>query len=175
MNAMRKGLILTALQIAIVLSLGGKLLYDRATRPRVWALCQVYDPELPIRGRYVAENLQMPAEGFADVHASAARNQWFANLRWAYLDVRDGKLIASETATGSGMWVYLRKTSDGTLTATTQQPVLIFVPDNLASIPALKRGDEMWVEVTVPKQGPPRPIRLAIKSPDGKFTPITTG
>jgi len=51
MSGGRKGLLLGAIQIALVLSLGGKLLYDRVTRPRVWVLSQVYDPDLPIRGR----------------------------------------------------------------------------------------------------------------------------
>ena len=48
MSATHKGLLLAALQIALVLSLGGKLLYDRMTRPRAWALVQAYDPELPM-------------------------------------------------------------------------------------------------------------------------------
>ena len=64
MSATHKGLLLAALQIALVLSLGGKLLCDRMTRPRAWALVQAYDPELPIRGRYLSQRLQMPAEGF---------------------------------------------------------------------------------------------------------------
>ncbi len=33
MTTMTKGLLLGAIQLALVLSLGGKLLYDRATRP----------------------------------------------------------------------------------------------------------------------------------------------
>jgi hypothetical protein len=40
MSASRKGLLLGALQLALVLSLGGKLLFDRMTRPRVWGLAQ---------------------------------------------------------------------------------------------------------------------------------------
>jgi hypothetical protein len=44
----------------MVLSLTGKLLYDRATCPRVWVRTAPYDPSLPIRGRYLA--LQLVAE-----------------------------------------------------------------------------------------------------------------
>ena len=36
MTTMQKGLVLAALECAMVLSLTGKLLYDRSTRPRVW-------------------------------------------------------------------------------------------------------------------------------------------
>jgi hypothetical protein len=38
---MRKGLLLGALQLALVLSLGCKLMYDRMTRPREWELTEV--------------------------------------------------------------------------------------------------------------------------------------
>lgn len=32
-------------------------------------------------------------------------------------------------------------------------------------------GGELWAEVTVPKNGPPRPIRLAVKK-GNSFTPL---
>jgi hypothetical protein len=54
MNAFRKGILLAALQCALILSLTSKLFYDRATRPRVWVKTQRYDPNLPIRGRYLS-------------------------------------------------------------------------------------------------------------------------
>src|SRR5215470_16372770 len=53
-----------ALQVLLVCTLGTKLLYDRATRPHVWVRVATYDPELPIRGRYLAFNVQVPLEGF---------------------------------------------------------------------------------------------------------------
>lgn len=173
MNGMRKGLLLATTQIVIVLSLGGKLLYDRATRPRVWVLCQVYDPDLPIRGRYLSERLRVPAEGFAYVQPSQNQYEWYMNQQWAYFEIRDGRLIAKPQGHGSGGWVSLHQNADGTLEAFSNEPVLLFIPDR-ANIPELKRGEEMWVEVTVPAQGPPRPIRIAIKK-DGALTPIKTG
>lgn len=174
MNRMRKGLLLAALQLLIVLSLGGKLLYDRATRPRVWALCQVYDPDLPIRGRYLSEQLRVPAEGFTYVQPNGVQNEWWTNQQWAYFEARDGRLIAKAQGRGSAGWVFLHRNADGTLEATSREAVLLFIPDR-ANAPALKRGEEMWVEVTVPKQGPPRPIRIAIKTKEGAFTPVKTG
>ena len=52
-----KGLILAAFQCALALSVSGKLLYDRATCPRVWVKTVRWDPNLPIRGRYLALSL----------------------------------------------------------------------------------------------------------------------
>lgn len=172
MNPLRKGLLLAAVQLVIVLSLGVKLLYDRATRPRVWVLCETYDPELPLRGRYLAERLRMASDGFASDQNMARRpNMWWENRRWAYLHVENGQLIARPTGTGSGEWVQLRQGTQGALLATTEEPVLLFIPEN-AQIPSLARGEEMWVEVTLPEKGPPRPIRIGIKR-NGILTPLS--
>ena len=54
MSPSRKGIILAALQLAIVVSLAAKYTIDRARFPRVWARTAVYDPDLPIRGRYLS-------------------------------------------------------------------------------------------------------------------------
>ena len=56
----RRGLLLLALQAALLLSLAGRLLLDRALRPRGWARTAPIDPELPIRGRYLSVVLQVP-------------------------------------------------------------------------------------------------------------------
>ncbi len=171
MNSMRKGLLLGAIQLALVLSLSGKLLYDRMTRPRVWVLTAVYDPELPIRGRYLRERLQFPAEGFTYATATAQNpNQWFLNRQWAYLEVRDGQLIAKAQGSGSGIWVSIRKNADGTLVALSENPVLVFISEH-ADVPVSKPGEEMWAEVTIPAKGPPRPIRMGLKK-NGVLTPL---
>ena len=170
MSETRKGLLLAAIQIALVLSLGAKLLYDRMTRPRVWVLSEVYDPELPIRGRYLSERLRFRAEGFEYKPAARDSSDWYQNQYWAYLEVREGQLIGKSEGAGPGQWVHVHKNDDGSLAAVSDEPVLLFVPDN-ADIPTLKRGQEIWVEVTVPAKGPPRPIRIGIKE-NGVLTPL---
>ena len=171
MSAMSKGLLLGAIQIAIVLSLGGKLLYDRMTRPRVWVLCEVYDPELPIRGRYLSERLRLPAEGFTYRDTGQpGSGGWYMNRQWAYFEMRNSQLIAKQEGAGPGVWIYLHKNNDGTVVALSEEPVLVFIPER-AEVQGLKAGQEMWVEVTVPAKGPPRPIRIGIKK-DGVLTPL---
>jgi hypothetical protein len=170
-SARNKGLLLGAIQITLVLSLGAKLLYDRMTRPRVWVLCEVYDPELPIRGRYLSERLRFPAEGFMYRESNQSGiSDWYMNRQWAYLEVRNDQLTANQQGAGPGEWIYLHKNNDGTTVAFTEEPVLVFIPER-AEIPSLKAGQEMWVEVTVPAKGPPRPIRVGIKK-DGVLTPL---
>jgi hypothetical protein len=46
-----------------------------------------------------------------------------------------------------------------------------FIPDTARGPFPLKKGEELWVEVTVPPSGPPRPIQIAI-SKDSAFTPL---
>jgi hypothetical protein len=171
MTGMRRGLLVAAIQLALVLSLGAKLLYDRATRPRVWALAEVYDPDLPIRGRYLSERLRMPADGFTyKTSGQPNANDAYLNYQWAYFEIRDGQLIAQQQGSGPGAWVHIRKNGDGTLTAAIEEPVLVFIPEH-AEVPSLKSGQETWVEVTLPAQGPPRPIRIGVKK-DGVLTPL---
>jgi hypothetical protein len=170
-NTTRKGLLLAAIQLALVLSLGAKLLYDRMARPRVWVLSAVYDPDLPIRGRYLSERLQFSAEGFSNTKPDNRNvNERFGNRQWAYLEVRNGQLIAKQTGSGTGQWVQLHQNNDGTQVALSEEPVLFFIPDQ-AAIPHLQADEQMWVEVTIPAKGPPRPIRIGIKK-DGLLTPL---
>jgi hypothetical protein len=170
-NAVNKGILLGTIQIVLVLSLGAKLLYGRATRPRVWVLCEVYDPDLPIRGRYLSKRLRVPAEGFTYRESKLLNSSdWLMNNEWAYLEVRDGQLVAKPQGTGSAQSVYLHRNPDGTIVAIGSEPVAVFIPDS-ADVPSLKPGQEMWVEVTVPAKGPPRPIRVGIKN-NGVLTPL---
>ena len=125
MTLTRKGLILAAFQCALVLSISGKLLYDRATCPRVWVKTAPYDPNLPIRGRYLALRLapEPGAEQFARING---------------------------------------------------EMVLFFVPEHELAFEGerfQRNGTELWAEVTIPRKGPPRPIRLALKK-GGNLEPI---
>ena len=63
MNGLRKGVLIAAAHLALVLSLGAKLLVDRATRPRMWVKTAPVDPSLPIRGRYVSLRVEVPVTG----------------------------------------------------------------------------------------------------------------
>jgi hypothetical protein len=56
------------------------------------------------------------------------------------------------------------------LVAFTEEPVAVFISET-AEIPVLKTGQELWVEVTLPTKGPPRPIRIGLKT-NGVLTPV---
>jgi hypothetical protein len=48
---------------------------------------------------------------------------------------------------------------------------MFFIPDRTRLPLPLKPGQDLWVEVTLPPSGPPRPIQIAISSADG-FRPL---
>ena len=69
MKPLYKGILLAALHVSLVCTLGAKLLYDRAHRPRIWVKSAIYDPNLPIRGKYLSLTVEAPAEGFTPPYA----------------------------------------------------------------------------------------------------------
>lgn len=121
MNSLTKGLLLAAFECLIVLSLAGKLVYDRSTCPRVWVETTRWDPNLPLRGRYL--DLQL---------APQRDSEQFTRLNG--------------------------------------QRVLFFLPEHALPFENQIRPD-LWVEVTIPPKGPPRPIQLGLKK-EGRVEPL---
>ena len=60
MKPMNKAVAVALIQMLIVSLLGAKLLYDRRTRPQAWFKTERFDPNLPIRGRYVSLQIEVP-------------------------------------------------------------------------------------------------------------------
>jgi hypothetical protein len=155
---MRQGFIVALIHVALVASLGAKLQIDRVTRPRVWARTVPVDPDSPLRGRYVRLRVQVDAE------ESVFGDQSFQNVR---LVVQGQSLgVAAEPAGTGGL---VLRTRDGTTVL--EPPLAFFIPEHVPDPSIRQSGEELWVEVTVPKAGAPRPIRLGVKK-DGVITPL---
>lgn len=114
---MKRSIILAGVHIALIFGLAGSYALDRARYPRQWFLAQPYDPNLPIRGRYVSLRLI----GVPDTNYPG-------------------------------------------------QPVAFFIPEHVPDPSIRAPGEELWVEVTLPPNAPPRPIRIGIKK-DGTLRP----
>ena len=155
---MRKGLVVAIVHVLMVASLGGKLLFDRATRPRVWARTAPFDPDLPIRGRYVRMRIEGAGLGLPADASSAP----------VLLESRDGALLIASSPHEtrlSGRLVPERGV------AVLDQPLAFFIPEHVPDPSIRPAGEELWVEITLPRRGPPRPIRLGIKK-DGVLSPL---
>jgi len=156
MKSLYRGLMVAALQCVIVLSLAGKYALDRERLPRVWVKTAPYDPMLPVRGRYVSLRLQV--ETLADT-----------NLTWtsARLAVVDGRLVATTVKSGDG--VLISPTANQTWVI--NEPVAFFIAEHVKDPSRRAAGEELWVEVSVPSTGAPRPLRLGVKR-DGVLKPL---
>jgi uncharacterized membrane-anchored protein len=181
MKNWQKGFVIAVVHILIVLTLGGKLLYDRAHRPRVWVRTASVDPDMPLRGRYFTLSLEVqapdfhvtapepPAPGVTVVKPQRRMPQYFnENVE---LKVVNGQLLARKTDRNTGntvRWWPMRQGRDGFLL---YPSLAFFIPEH-SETPRLNRGDELWAEVTIPRKGPPRPIQLAAKR-GTQWTPLT--
>ena len=149
---MRRGLIVAAAHMVLVLTVAGKLLYDRSTLPRGWVQIEPYDPELPVRGRYVRLKVNAPVRGATRPRGHVA------------FTVEDGHVIA--VATDRGIPAEIRNER-----AIPYFPIAYFIPEHVPDPSAHPAGDELWAEVTIPKRGLPRPIRLGVRR-NGKLIPL---
>lgn len=155
MKALYRGLLVAVFECAMVLSMTAKYEWDRERLPRVWAKAAPVDPNTPLRGRYLRLVLEVVMEG-------ATHTPEQEHVRLA---VQNGQLTAVPDASGD-LEVFYRR---GQFTLT--QLVAFFLSDTAADPSRLKPGEELWVEVSVPPNAMPRPVRLGIKK-DGVLTPL---
>ncbi len=162
MTALHKGLLLAGLHVALVGTLGVKLLADRAIYPRVWASAAPVDPNLPIRGRYVQLRVRARLDNPDAVRANAY-------VQKAILSAQGGELVA--TLSDKGTHPISIRDVNGTKVAIVEEFLAFYIPPGIPD-PSLRReGEDLWVEVTLPASGPPRPIRLGIKK-EGMLAPM---
>ena len=195
MNAWQKAVALTLAHLAIVSSLGAKLLIDRARLPRVWAQVVPYDPDLPIRGRYLSLQLMADAPTLPDDCMVRTGRDFRENpprefeykmpkQRQARLEARGGNLVLVPDDDGTLQYEWPCRQEDtsiarppvGRVPQRATRPVILepipfFIPEHAENTAMRPAGEELWVEVTIPKKGPPRPIRLGIKK-NGALTPL---
>ena len=148
---MKRGILLMALQVGIVLMTGAKYLTDRASLPRGWARVLPFDPNLPIRGRYVRLGLEVPLDGSLGSYGYVKLLSRMGQLR----------AVAADEDTGNSIW--RRATPSGSRLSA---PLAYFIPEHVPDPSQRAAGEELWVEVSIPRKGPPRPIRLAVKKAD---------
>jgi hypothetical protein len=159
MTRLTTALVLAASHMAIVTSLGAKLVVDRARLPRVWTRTAPLDPSLPVRGRYV--RLRIEAEPSGDLAPDQASSA-------VSFTVRDDRLVA---VTGGGTVFAQIEERNGQKVAVPYQALAYFIPSGAPDPSRRQAGEELWVELTVPRQGLPRPIRLGVKR-EGILTPL---
>ena len=154
MKLPHRGILVAAAQCLLVVSVAGKYAVDRERLPRVWVKTAPVDPNLPIRGRYLSLRLEVDGP---DLPA------WGP----ARLEVQDGRLVTQPATAPTGVQITAGRGQSRVLV----EPVAFFLPEHATDPSRLKPGEELWVEVSVPPQGGPRPLRLGVKR-NGELTPL---
>jgi len=167
-----KGIAVALLHLCLVALLGGKLLYDRATLPSVWVLAAPHDPNLPIRGRYVSLDLIVEPRG---VQEPGKKPGW-QPPQSVVLRVEGDRLVA-EPKVEERRWDpssrHVRFVErQGAKLAVLDTPVPFFIPEHVPDPSRRPPGEELWVQVTLPGKGPPRPIRLGVRKGSGPVVPL---
>jgi len=143
-----RGIVIAALHGLLLASVGGTLLVDRVRLPRAWALTAPVDPSDPFRGRYV--RLRVLAVPTSPAESLAA-------LGWARLSAKNGELVAEPGDTRNGV----RVTSGAdSATVVVAEPLAYFIPPDVPDPSVMTPGRRLWVQVSVPERGAPRPISL---------------
>ena len=179
---------LLVIQLAIISTITVKYLYQRLTCPRVWTRAVAFDPQLPMRGRYLS--LQVMVDGCQstlpsakaaafprDYNGAAVQGPFGlrAGLHFrAHLKVQNNRLIAinavaDETDRAGQQIVAAPGTPCDRMLV--DEPVAFYIPENAIDPSRLSPVEELWIEVTVPTAGPPRPVQLASKI-NGTWKPL---
>lgn len=183
-------LALLLVQLALVSTIAAKYEVQRWRCPRVWTRAFGYDPQLPLRGRYLS--LQLRVDGCQSTLPSAREARFPRAVNGAAvpgpytvravpgvgfdanLKVEKNQLLAvripDEEQRRYGQPV-LAPAGEPCSAMVLERPVEYYIPDKAQSVLPLKTGQELWIEVTVPLQGPPRPTQLAIKE-NGAWKPL---
>jgi len=183
-------LVLLAVQAVLVCTVVASYAWQRHHYPRVWTRAYGYDPQLPLRGRYLS--LQVSIDGCSSTLPSAKQAlfqrdftgavkpgpyaiQPVPNVQFsASLQVVNGQLqavfLSNEEQRRFGQIVQAQpeKPCQQMLL---RAPVNFYIADNAPNLFPLRPNQQLWIELTIPPQGPPRPIQLALKS-DGNWQPV---
>lgn len=180
MTRIRAALLLMLVQLALVSSIAAKYLYERRTCPRVWSRATQYDPNLPLRGRYLALQLLVDA---CHLPRDAAHYQKYVpygvsqagrtvgSWTWdASLSIANDHLVPvlQDHPKNRNDTVQLSLAEEHPCDrAPVSQLTEFFISDRAQPPFPLAAGQELWVEVTLPPSGPPRAIQLALSTKSG--------
>jgi hypothetical protein len=184
----RASIAVLVIQFFIVSTIAAKYLYQRWTCPHAWTRAVAYDPSLVMRGRYISAQIYVDACGvslpdrarFASVRPHDVVLYEKHGVGIPYLNARiadkNGRLavlslVDDESSDSRNQRISIRNGSTCS-DAFLQQPIDFYLSETAKSPFPLAKGQQMWVDVTVPPKGPPRPLGLALKDADGSWHPL---
>lgn len=145
-------------QLALLGSVAAKYQFDRSNDPHVLIKVVPVDPDSPIKGRYLTLRVEAPA--------ASSRTGAHIPVEVS-LSAYQGRLEVTESP-GSGQYAAIETCATGSCWVL-RQPLEFYVPEH-ASSPG--HNVRLWVEATLPRKGPPRPVGLMRDDGEGHYTPL---
>ena len=165
----RPGLQLAGVQAALMLSTGLLFWFDRQISPRAWVPTAPVDPNLPIRGRYITLNMAVP---FVPTSTDISTIDLVGTWQYVQLRVEADRLQAMQkVGTRFNNHGGVIRLSEGSLVVNPGPELAFFIPPDVKDPSIRPDGSTLWVEVTLPGLGAPRPIQLGIEK-DGQIEPL---
>lgn len=178
MMSRSRSLAVVVIQVTLVLSVAAKYAWERQRCPSIWVRTTQFDPERILRGRYLALTLQADACSLPPGEQSFAENQklhtrTLVSTSWTVRTIaKSGRLIAVPSSAQEDDSTHLTLPAGQPCTAALLGEGAEFFISERAKTPfPLAKGTNLWTLVTVPPQGPPRPVKLAISDATG-FHPL---
>jgi hypothetical protein len=165
---LRNSWLLALFQVALMSSVGAQFWLDRITRPRAWVATEPVDPALPIRGRYLSLRAVLPLA--ASVQLPELRGKEDPRIP-VTLRVKGNRLLADSAGDGPTEDAVIRSV-EGVAMVALVQPLALFIPPDVKDPSIQFEGDMLWVEVTLPRLGSPRPIQLGHER-QGRIEPLS--
>lgn len=189
MKLSKTSLALLVIQLGLVSTVGAKYLYQRWHSPRVWTRVAVSEP-LAMHGRYL--RLQMTVDGCQSTLPLASQAGFPRNVDGtpragnfsvvapkfiefpARLKVENNKLEAIRIPESDSRQLGNRVLATPGMPCDSfliDDPLNFYLAEGAPSLLPINPGQELWIEVTIPPQGPPRPLQLALKQ-NGAWKPL---
>lgn len=166
---LRPGLWLAGVQAVLMLSTGWLFWFDRQISPRGWVSTAPVDPNLPIRGRYIILNMVVP---FVSTRTDVSAVDLVGSWQHVQLRVEADRLLAvQKDGAGFNDHAGVIQSSDGSLVVNPGPELAFFIPPDVKDPLIRADGRTLWVEVTLPGSGAPRPIQLGLEK-DGQIEPL---
>ncbi len=157
---MRKSIAVGIIHAAIVLSVWLNDAWQQTTLPRAWARTASYDPYDLMHGRYVQLRVLAIEDAAARRDPGSRKGKLF--VEGGHLHIRQAVYCLS----------YSRERDPESEEVRLAKAVSFYIPEGIPDSSRLEAGDELWVELSVPKTGELRPVQLARKKKDGSWMPL---
>lgn len=179
MKLAKASIILLAVQLTIISIVPAWFFCQRWTCPRVWTRTRMWDPYIQMRGNYLDVHLTVNACGNAFPPEDVFKGVPTATVEIpgsfpAELIVKENRLFATrvpDIGVDSSRVTVLAPLRWSCDALPLQDAVSFYIPEHKQGWDLTEPGLELWVEVTVPPKGPPRPIQLALKE-GGAWKPL---